>query len=262
MKVVRPLPGAAPYIGGKRRLAGHITEIIERIPHKLYAEPFVGMGGIFFRRRAAAKHEIINDYSGEVINFFRVMQRHCREMLITMRLYVSSRALFGQLIETPISILTDIERAARFYYLQRNCYGGKVSGKNFGVDPQRSRFNIRQLKKQVIAMHQRLAGVVIECLHYSEFIQRYDGPHVLFYLDPPYWNCENDYGKGVFSKDDFILLADQLANIKGKFLLSINDVPQVREIFKAFRIETVETVYSIGPNNKRVGELIISNTDW
>lgn len=52
-------------------------------------------------------------------------------------------------------------------------------------------------------LHTRMAGVVIECLDYADFITRYDAKETLFYLDPPYWGCEGDYGKELFGRDEF-----------------------------------------------------------
>ena len=106
------------------------------------------------------------------------------------------------------------------------------------------------------------SGVYIECLPYQDFITRYDRSDTLFYLDPPYWNCENDYGRGVFSKNDFDELAKLLKRIKGKFIMSINDVPEIRCIFKAFYIKEVQTTYTTGLQpGKKANELLISNVD-
>jgi DNA adenine methylase len=83
-----------------------------------------------------------------------------------------------------------------------------------------------------------------------------------FYLDPPYHGNENDYGRGLFERADFERLAKVLRGLSGRFILSINDVPQIREIFAGFDIEAVETRYSIAKNTTRRGgarELIISN---
>ena len=77
------------------------------------------------------------------------------------------------------------------------------------------------------------------------------------YLYHPYYNCDNDYGTGIFSKENFNELANLLAGIKGKFLLSINDKPQIRSIFAAFNIEGVQTSYTIGNGHKTVLELLI-----
>ena len=112
-------------------------------------------------------------------------------------------------------------------------------------------------------LHKRLAGVYIECLPYQDFITRYDRPDTLFYLDPPYWNCENDYGKGIFSKADFDELARLLKGIKGRFILSINDVPEIRQIFKAFYIKEVQTTYTVGTHpGKKANELLIGNINF
>jgi DNA adenine methylase len=75
-RVVAPASPAAGYIGGKRQLARRIGERIEAVPHGLYAEAFVGMGGVFLRRRLAPKAEVINDRDRDVATFFRVLQRH------------------------------------------------------------------------------------------------------------------------------------------------------------------------------------------
>ncbi|MGK0289833.1 MAG: DNA adenine methylase, partial [bacterium] len=88
---------------------------------------------------------------------------------------------------------------------------------------------------------------------------RYDRPHTLFYLDPPYFNSETDYGKNIFSKEDFFQMSEILRNIEGKFLLSINDTPEIREIFSGFEFHEVKVRYSIGKQSKKNPELIITN---
>jgi DNA adenine methylase len=77
---VRPARPAAAYIGGERRLAAELVRRIEAIPHSTYAEPFVGMGGVFLRRGMAARCEVSNDVSRDVATFFRVLQRHIRNL--------------------------------------------------------------------------------------------------------------------------------------------------------------------------------------
>jgi len=180
---VRP---AAGYIGGKRNLAGRIVPILDRAEHVTYAEPFVGMGGIFLRRRRQSPAEVINDISGDVATFFRVLQRHYPYFIDMLRFRVSSRAEFERLRATAPETLTDLERAARFLYLQRLAFGGKVEGRNFGVDRrQGARFNVNKLEPMLADIHERIAGVTIEQLSYADFIRRYDSAETLFYLDPP-----------------------------------------------------------------------------
>lgn len=261
-RAVKPVSPAAGYIGGKRNLAGRIVPIIDRTPHRCYAEPFVGMGGIFLRRRQQPPAEFINDISGDVATFFRILQRHYQAFMDVLKWQVASRAEFARLMQVDPRTLTDLERAARFLYLQRMAFGGKVQGRNFGVAPgQGARFNVLKLADQLAEIHERLAGVVIEQLPYGEFIARYDREDMLFYLDPPYWGCETDYGQDVFSRGDFDQLAEQLGAIRGKFLLSVNDTPGSRACFARFEIGSAKTTYTIGGGEKAktAGELLVSN---
>lgn len=257
---IDPVRPAAPWIGGKRNLAKRICAAIEGIPHTTYCEPFVGMGGIFLRRTSRPRAEVINDAGRDVANLFRILQRHYPQFLEVLRFQLTIRAEFNRLIDTNPETLTDLERAARFLYLQRTAFGGKVSGRNFGVAVDRpARFNLTTIEPMLEDLHSRLAGVVIECLDFGEFIRRYDTPGTLFYLDPPYWGSEGDYGKALFSRQDFQRLADILTGIQGRFLMSINDVPEIREIFAWARLEEVQTTYTIRGKGrtKPAAELLI-----
>lgn len=251
----------AKYIGGKRNLQKRLCAIISQIEHRTYAEPFVGMGGIFFRRPQPSKAEVINDISEDVITLFRVLQEHYPYFIDLLRFRVASRAEFERLIKTDPATLTDLQRAARFLYLQRLAFGGKVAGRYFGVDAGNpARFDVSKIEPMLADIHDRLSGVTIERLPYADFITRYDRPETLFYLDPPYFGCEGDYGPGVFSRDDFAALAAQLAGISGKFLLSINDRPEVREVFAAFELTPISTTYTLSKSAiKPAAELLISN---
>ncbi|MCK4790748.1 MAG: DNA adenine methylase [Desulfobacteraceae bacterium] len=260
---VQSINPVAPWQGGKRNLAKRITAIIDDIPHITYAEPFVGMAGIFLRRSMRPRAEVINDFGRDISNLFRILQRHYPQFLEVLRFQLTTRAEFLRLVNTNPETLTDLERAARFLYLQRTAFGGKVSGRNFGVSKDRpGRFNLTTLEPMLEDLHSRLAGVVIECLDYAEFITRYDSPDTLFYLDPPYWGCENDYGKNMFEREEFARMANQLSKIEGRFLMSINDVPEIREMFSGFQIEEVSTSYTIGKatsSRAKRTELLISN---
>jgi DNA adenine methylase len=246
IREVEPVRPVAPYLGGKRNLAKRLVARINEIPHTAYAEPFVGMGGVFLRRNRAPKVEVINDLNRDIANFFRILQRHYQQFLDVIKWSITTRAEFERLVKIEAETLTDLERAARFLYLQRSAFGGHVSRPTFGVSPDRvGRFDLTKLVPMLEDLHSRLAGVVIECLPYRRFLDRYDRPGTLFYVDPPYWGGENDYGKGMFERADYEILAEGLAGLKGTFILSINDVPEIREIFGGFRLDEVTTNYSV-----------------
>lgn len=249
----------APYIGGKRQLSRTLCEMIAETPHSLYTEAFVGMGGVFFRRNTRPKAEVINDRNGEVVNLFRILQRHYPQFMDTLKFQITSRREFERLKACDPATLTDLERAARFLYLQRLAFGGKVAGQHFGVSIGRpARFNLNQLAPALEDVHERLSGVVLENLDWQDFINRYDRPETLFYLDPPYWGSEDDYGKTLFERDQFALMAERLAQLKGRFILSINDVPQIRELFSGFEFREVGLTYSISGKGTEAKELIIT----
>lgn len=260
MVPVSPVSPAAPYIGGKRVLSKTIIRKINATPHDGYAEPFVGMGGIFLRRTMQPRMEAINDISGDVANLFRILQRHYPQFMEVLRFQITSRREYERLLKTDPSTLTDLERAARFLYLQRLAFGGKVKGQNFGVVRHGgARFNLLKLAPLLEDIHERLAGVVIECLPWQRFIERYDRPGMLFYLDPPYWGNEKDYGNDAFGREQFMEMANVLKGLRGTFIMSLNAVQGVFETFDRFSIEEIDCTYSVAGQgrSKAVREVII-----
>ncbi|KZK99133.1 MULTISPECIES: DNA adenine methylase [unclassified Pseudovibrio] len=251
----------APYLGGKSQLAKSIVGKIQQIEHVTFVDVFFGMGGVFFRRVSQPKAEVINDINAELVTLFRVLRSHSEILLQELSFMLASRIEFDALKKAGTTHMTDIQRAARFYYLQRLSFGGKSTGRSFGVSPDRpSRFDINQLRENLRLAASRLSSVTIESLDWREVISRYDSAGTLFYLDPPYWGGETDYGKGVFKREDFAEMAEVLSEIKGRFLLSLNDREEVRKTFEGFDLEQVHLNYSISKEaGKKVAELIISN---
>lgn len=259
LEPIAPTRPVAGYIGGKKKLAPRLVQIINATPHDLYADVFMGMGGVFFRRDRRPKAEVINDISRDVVTLFRILQRHYQQFLDTLKWQLASREDFDRLMRVEPETLTDLERAARFLYLQKLSFGGKVDGRNFGVTKTGpARFDLTKLVPLLEAAHDRLARVVIERLPFDEMIKRYDCPGALFYCDPPYHGNEDDYGKGVFSRTDFTRLRDLLEAVEGRFILSINDHPDIRDLFAASAIEEVELDYQVSGKATPARELIIT----
>lgn len=259
LEPIAPTRPVAGYIGGKKKLAPRLVEMINATPHDLYAEVFMGMGGVFFRRTLRPKVEVINDISRDVVTLFRILQRHYQQFLDTLKWQLASREDFDRLMRVDPDTLTDLERAARFLYLQKLAFGGKVDGRSYGVTRTGpARFDLTKLVPLLEAAHDRLARVHIERLPFEELITRFDRPGALFYCDPPYHGNEDDYGKGVFSRADFTRLRDLLEAVQGRFILSINDRPEIRELFAASKIEEIALNYSVSGKVTPARELIIS----
>lgn len=246
------------WLGGKSRLA---ETIVERIPaHTCYCEVFAGAAWVFFKK-PPSKVEIINDINRELTTLYRCVRHHLPELVAQFRWMLVARDEFDNFMATPADALTDIQRSARFFYLAKTAFGAKIKGQNFGISATGApRLNLPRIEEDLSEAHIRLSRAFIENKSCAEVIKRFDKPGTFFYIDPPYWDCEDDYGKGLFSKLDFELLAGLLRACKGKFLVSLNDTPEVRQIFAGFQIEAVKTRYSVcGGQQKLVGEVLISN---
>ena len=248
--------GPLSYIGGKHRLAKRIIEIFPK--HTTYVEAFAGCAQVLFHK-APSNVEVLNDLDFEIVNFFRVCQWHYEELVRYLRFCLASRKLHELHVKTDPATLTDIQRAGRFFYLQKNSFGGLILKQSFhyGVT-QPSNYNPERIPEIIEQAHRRLARVQIESLPYERILEKFDRPTTVFYLDPPYWGPK--LYRHNFSESDFRLLAERLARLRGRFILSLNDRPEVRETFADFYVRREEIAYTAQARPaKRYGELLITN---
>ena len=250
------MTGPLSYIGGKNRIAKKIIEIFPA--HTTYVEAFAGGAQVFFHKEPSSV-EVLNDKDGEIVNFFRVCQSHHEELVRYLKYCLASRKLFALFKAQNPEALTDIQRAARFFYLQKNAFGGLILNRNYHYCIARPpNFNPGSLPQLIENTHIRLEKVQIECLPYEEILRRYDRSKTLFYLDPPYWNRK--LYRFNFTEEDFVKLEDRLRHIRGKFILSLNDLPEVRKCFHRFAMREIAFAYSSQQTaGKRYPELLISN---
>jgi DNA adenine methylase len=208
--------------------------------------------------------EIINDINTDLVTLYRVVKHHLEEFIRYLKWILVARDEFARFkAENPES-LTDIQRAVRFYFLLKTGYASRIYKPSFSVaTSSRPRLNLLRVEEELSAVHLRLSRVYVENRPYVDIITRFDKPGTFFYLDPPYYGCEDYYGPGIFFREDFLKLRDILAGVQGKFILSINDVAEIRTLFKAYCIQSVATSYTSGGGDKRkaVKELLIGNYD-
>lgn len=250
-----PMP-VIPWMGGKRRLAKHILPLFPE--HTCYVEPFCGAAALFFMKEPS-KAEVLNDVNGELVNLYRVIQHHLEEFVRQYKWSLVSRQIFQWLQATPEETLTDIQRAARFFYLQKLAFGGKQVGQTFGVRlTGKPSLNFLRLEEELSVAHLRLSQVVIEHQDWSKCVNRYDRADTLFYCDPPYW-ATTGYGVD-FPLEEYGKMADLARSIKGKMVISVNDIPEMRSAFDGLRMERVGIKYTVGQSAPtETGELIIMN---
>jgi DNA adenine methylase len=249
-----------PWMGGKRRLADRLIPLFPR--HECYVEVFCGGAALYFMRPVPVPTEVVNDINGELINLYRVVQNHLEEFVRQFKWAISSRQIFKWHQLAQPETLTDIQRAARFYYLQQHAFGGKVSGQNFGTATTGSPINLCRIEENLSAAHLRLAGTYVENLPWLDCMKRYDRSHTFFYCDPPYWQTE---GYGVdFGFDQYEQMANFMRNCKGKVMISINDHPDIRQVFEGLNILELDIKYSVANchgQSETSKELVILNWD-
>jgi len=224
------MKGVIPYFGGKSRLA---KIIISKIPeHACYVEVFAGGASVFFGKEPS-QAEVLNDLDKDLVTLYRVIKHHPEELYKQYKFSLVSRSEFDREQQVNPETLTDVQRAARYLFLQKCAFGGHITGQTFGMSTTgKPRFNLLTLETTIEKAWQRLINVQIECKDFRDLIPRYDRPHSFFFLDPPYWKIPGY--KHDFREQDFLELAGILRKINGRFLMTINDTKEVRDIFKDF----------------------------
>lgn len=242
-------------MGGKSKLR---KTIIEMIPdHVCYVEPFFGAGWVFFGK-TPSKVEVINDVDKELINLFKMIKYHAPEIERMLEYEFSGRDLFEEYKNITLEHLTEIQRAIRFLYLISQSFASR--GEHYGYATTTKPAPQIFYKGVLTEIKNRLRNTYVENLSFEKIIDKYDREGSFFFCDPPYFETAG-YGN-TFGEKEHLLLRDKLKNIQGKFLVTINDHPQVREWYKDFNIKEAKVMYSVSNQasaRKEYGELIITN---
>lgn len=207
------------YYGGKQQLAQTIVSVLPA--HRIYVEPFVGGGAVFFAK-APSPVEVINDINSELINFYQQVKLGFPMLEQEIRISLHSRDLHrkAQVIYANPDMFDPLKRAWAVWVLATQSYGAKLDG-SFGYD--RSGQTSTKIKNRRESFTEdlaiRLQAVQMECADALRIIRSRDTVDSLFYLDPPYYNSDMGHYDG-YTVEDFEGLLKCLATIDGKFLLS------------------------------------------
>ena len=246
---VRP---AVRRAGGKGRLLKYLLPLIP--PHACYCEPFAG-GLAVLLARPRSQVEVLNDKDGDLIRFYRCVRFHAEALLTELEFVLTSRREFLDAREQPG--LTDIQRAARWYFRNRTCFGG-ADMRSFGTSAL-SAADSRGMRMEAIrALSVRLDRALIEELDWADCIRRYDRGSTFFFCDPPYTDC-GSVGYGAWTEADVMKFREALTTVRGKWLVTLNDSPSNRRIFSGCEITSVERTMGINSKveKRRYREIII-----
>ena len=271
----------------------HILYALFPLSYERYIEPFGGSGSVLLGKPWQDSFEVFNDCNGNLVNLFRCMRDRPLAFIRELGfLHLNSRDDFKMLkrffrkeefddafLQEEMKLTDillpepeaaevrelmqaakqdhDLRRAAMFLKLIRYSYSS--GGKSYACQP----FNLRSLFGLIEEFSRRCENVIIENQDFEVLIKHYDRPGGFVYCDPPYFSSEYVYDCG-FTWEDHLRLHRTLTGAKGKFLLSYNDCPEIRELYDGCsffdfrRIHSMVQKYEAG---KEFHELLIANYD-
>ena len=212
------------YPGGKSYMLEDIREIFNKSGKNTLIDVFGGSGKVLLNLNAKIK--IYNDINNNLVNFFTELKNNKKLLLKKLDYLLNSRDLFNKYRETTSD---NLENAFRFLYINRLSFNG--NGKSYSYSTKRNKsVALLNINNAVNKSYNDIKYWTIERLDFREIIKRYDSENSFFYLDPPYHNITDLYDDNLKDKD-YMDIKNILDNIKGKYLLNINEDKFVLDLF-------------------------------
>lgn len=255
-----------PWVGGKKRLAKDIVALLPE-DRESYIEVFGGGGKVLFQKdKLSGEVEVYNDIHSDLVNLFQVVRDKLTAFKRRQYYILSSREEYAAFIKRYKAgqFKDEIDRAIVFYVLVKTSFGaGVTTGWGYSkVRPPKYPACLDDLEK----VRERLVRVYIENLSFERLIPKYDRPGAVFYCDPPYYITleKQGYYQHELTAEDHVKLRDVLSRIEGRFILSYDDHPEVRRLYKGFNIQETRPIhYSLnnreGQPARHQTELLITN---
>lgn len=246
----RLLKTPVSYYGGKQKLVAKILPLIPE--HKMYVEPFVGGGAVFFAKQPS-HIEVINDTNKELINFYWVLQNRFVELEKMVSVTLHSRSLHNDahVIYNSPHLFDEIKRAWAVWVLSTQSFSAIMDG-SWGYDKSDNTTTKKISNKRNEFTEQfsiRLQNVQVEAADALYIIQSRDTKESFFYCDPPYYNSDCGHYDG-YSEQDYENLLIALSKIEGKFLLSSYPSPLLNRYQKENNWCTKQFEQGVSVNSK------------
>ena len=284
------------WAGGKTQLLHEIEQALpfdfSRRKDVTYVEPFVGGGAVLFwilQKYPNISRAIINDINPRLIITYKVIRDNPIELIELLTELQSEYVVLSELARKEfflkkrniynLSLLSNLEIAALFIFLNRTCFNGlyRVNSNGLFNVPHGRYANPKICDRgTILADSHILQNVEILCGDFAE-TAKYASINTLYYFDPPYkplneTSSFNSYVKESFDDMEQLRLRDfcqKIAQNKAEFILSNSDVKAINpnelffdELYKSFNIQRVMATRMINVNSSKRGklsELMISN---
>jgi len=242
--------------GNKYPMRDKIIRLIP--PHRRYVEPFLGSGAIFYNKPADMSQEnVLNDLDKHTYEQHRLLMdapTDPEKYPAAMRSIPDIKRFYRKTAKTTA------EKLIREKIEACNGFSGSPVRLSYGIyrkaDPTKILRNLphyqSRLKDHTTLLNQDYAVVV----------RTYDSPTTFFFLDPPYEKTRANFGYGEHKGFDYNKLREVLRSIRGKFLMTVNDSPTMRDIFREFNIKSTDVYARWSRKTKKTGirkELLIMN---
>lgn len=261
-KVVIPLRWA----GGKYYAIKILKKFWENVEHDEYREVFLGGGSVFWAKDIS-KFNWVNDKDEELVNFLEIIRNdESRDKLLAFfnNEMEASKEKYSEVKSLLPS--NNLERAYKFYYLNRTSFSGKMKNPSWGYKPKRSLPPYRW-HERIIPCSDKIKNVKLTSLDFEEVINAPSlASKTLMFLDPPYFKAnQQNYYVHSFTTEDHLRLLEALKKCEHKFFLTYDDCEEIREMYSWAKIYEIDFVYRLenskDNNNKRKSgnELVITN---
>lgn len=268
------IPTFVKWAGGKKQL---IWQFKLFFPEKIerYFEPFVGGGAVLFYilQNYKPKEVIISDTNEELINCYNVIKNNVEELITKLKHHGGNhnKHYYYSIRLLPVDLLSPVERASRFIYLNKTCFNGlyRVNSKGQFNVPMGSYKNPNIVNEHDLRLISNLLQNVKIKLRSFEKVLEYAKKDDFIYLDPPYYPL-NGNGFTTYTKENF-LAEDQtrLAGVykelikKGcKVMLSNSDTEFIKNLYSGFELSIVKANRMINcdaTKRGKINEVVITN---
>ncbi len=258
------------WVGGKRQLLADIVPLVDK-SYSTYVEPFVGGGAVLFELQP--KKAIINDFNRELMNVYATVKEHPEKLIAQLKKHAECNsadyyyALRSLDRETSYEHMDNVLKAARIIYLNKTCYNGLFRVNSAGqFNAPYGRYKnpniMNEIAIRAMSKYLNAADIKITQGDYTEVLKNLK-KGAFVYLDPPYMPISTSssftgYTENGFSYEQQIILKEECDKLAAKgisFLQSNSDCPEIRELYKAYEIKTVQAKRRINSKAHKRGDI-------
>jgi DNA adenine methylase len=247
------------YPGGKTRAIAILDKYLTQYypTRKMLLSPFFG-GGSFELHLAANGYNVKgNDLFKPLYTFWQTLQSTPEDIKDAVESVMPVTKEYFQELRTTIQTMTDpLEIAAAYYIINRCSFSGATFCGGFSKEASTGRLNESSLQTLLKTNLENITFSNQDCKMF--LTQNPETTDTVIYADPPYYISSYIYGKDGDMHEGFDH-AGFAAQIKSRrdWMISYNDCPYIRDLYKDCRIEKVTWSYGMDNGKKGSSEIVI-----